>query len=106
MDLRFSTRKSLGLAKYQLLSTKFQVPNFPLWRIVNNTMRKAIKFGLGLSGVYLLLAAAAGVVIGEGSLKLQRRPLRHRQEAAVTVAARYHAQLQDVSVTAMDGVTL
>jgi uncharacterized protein len=69
-------------------------------------MRKTIRFGLGLCGVYLLLAAAAGVVIGEGSLKLQRRPLRHRQEAAVTVAARYHAELQDVSVTAMDGVTL
>jgi dipeptidyl aminopeptidase/acylaminoacyl peptidase len=48
----------------------------------------------------------AGVVIGEGSLKLQRRPLRHRQEAAATVASRYHAELQEVSVTAADGVTL
>src|SRR5215469_12932577 len=75
-------------------------------RIVDSIMRKAFKIGLGLAGVYLLLAAVAGVVIGEGSLKLQRRPLRHRQEAAETVARRYRAELKEASLTAADGVTL
>jgi dipeptidyl aminopeptidase/acylaminoacyl peptidase len=69
-------------------------------------MRRTLKIALWLFGAYLLLAILAGVVIGEGSLKLQRRPLRHRQEAAATVAERYHAELQDASLTAADGVTL
>jgi uncharacterized protein len=75
-------------------------------RIVNNTMRRLFKGVLFLGCIYLFLAALAGVVIGEGSLKLQRRPLRHRQEAAVTVAERYHAELQEASLSAADGVTL
>jgi dipeptidyl aminopeptidase/acylaminoacyl peptidase len=73
---------------------------------VNTIMRRALKLGLGLLGAYLFLAVLAGIVIGEGSLKLQRRPLRHRQEAAATVASHYHAELQEASVTAADGVTL
>jgi dipeptidyl aminopeptidase/acylaminoacyl peptidase len=75
-------------------------------RIVNNTMRRLFKAVLFLGCIYLFLATLAGVVIGEGNLKLQRRPLRHRQEAAATVAARYHAELQEASLTAADGVTL
>src|SRR5215472_4487733 len=75
-------------------------------KIVNTIMRRALKLGLGLLGAYLFLALLAGVVIGEGSLKLQRRPLQHRQEAVATVASRYHAELQEASLSAADGVTL
>jgi dipeptidyl aminopeptidase/acylaminoacyl peptidase len=69
-------------------------------------MRRLIKVGLVSCGLYLLLAAVAGVVVGEGSLKLQRRPLRHREEAAVLARERYHAELQEVSVVAADGAVL
>ncbi len=69
-------------------------------------MRKFARLLLVASGLYLLLAAIAGVVIGEASLRLTRRPLRHRQEVAALVSERYHASLQELSVTAGDGVEL
>lgn len=55
---------------------------------------------------YLVLALLAGIVLGEGSLKLVRRPLQLRQEAARLVRENYHAELQEVSIQAADGVTL
>jgi dipeptidyl aminopeptidase/acylaminoacyl peptidase len=69
-------------------------------------MGRFVKLGLVLSVVYLLLAVAVGVVVGEGSLKLQRRPLRHREEAAALAHEKYHAELQEISVTAADGAVL
>jgi dipeptidyl aminopeptidase/acylaminoacyl peptidase len=69
-------------------------------------MRKAVKFLLVAVCGYLVLAMVAGVVVGEGSVKLVRRPLRHRQEAARLVRDKYHAELQEVSIQAADGVTL
>jgi dipeptidyl aminopeptidase/acylaminoacyl peptidase len=69
-------------------------------------MRKAYKLSLAIVISYLLLAAIAGVVLAEGSLRLTRRPLRHRQEAAVLVREKYHADLQDVSIQAADGAML
>jgi dipeptidyl aminopeptidase/acylaminoacyl peptidase len=64
------------------------------------------KLFLALGGIYLLLAALAGIVIGEGSLHLRRLPLRHRQEAEITVRQRYRAELQDVSIQAADAAVL
>jgi dipeptidyl aminopeptidase/acylaminoacyl peptidase len=75
-------------------------------RSVNRTMRKLFNLLLAAGCLYLLLAIAAGIVIGEGSLKLGRRALRHRQEAAATVRERYQAELQEVSIQAADAVTL
>jgi dipeptidyl aminopeptidase/acylaminoacyl peptidase len=69
-------------------------------------MRRLIKPGLAVCGLYLLLSAIAGVVVGEGSLKLQRRPLLHREEAAALARERYHAELQEVSIPAADGAVL
>jgi dipeptidyl aminopeptidase/acylaminoacyl peptidase len=69
-------------------------------------MRRLFKLLLVVVGIYLLLAAVAGVVVGEGSLKLRRLPLRHRQEIAALVRDKYHAGLQDISLQAADGVTL
>ncbi len=66
-------------------------------------MRKLAKLLLITFSVYLLLAAIAGVVLGEASLKLVRRPLRHQQEVAALVSERYHASLQDAKITAADG---
>jgi uncharacterized protein len=69
-------------------------------------MRKLLKFFLAAGCLYLLLAVIAGVVVGEGSLKLRRLPLRHREEVAAAVRQRYQADLQDVSIQAADGITL
>src|SRR5262249_51659839 len=55
---------------------------------------------------YLLLAIAAGIVVGEASLKLLRRPLRHSQEAATMGRERYYANPEEVSIKAADGIDL
>ena len=55
---------------------------------------------------YLVLSSLAGVAIADGSLKLHRLPLRHQQAIAAAVRADFDAQLQDVAITAADGVVL
>jgi len=69
-------------------------------------MRKLTKILLIACGVYLLLSIVAGIVIGEGSLRLGRRPVTLRLEAANLVRRQYHAELQEVSTAAADAVTL
>jgi uncharacterized protein len=69
-------------------------------------MRKWLKFGLIAGCGYLVLAIAAGIVVGEGSLKLRRLPLRYRAEVETEVVKRYHTKLEDVSVQAADGAVL
>jgi dipeptidyl aminopeptidase/acylaminoacyl peptidase len=69
-------------------------------------MRKLTRVLLIACAVYIVLSVVAGIVIGEGSLRLQRRPVTHRLEAARLVRDQYHAELQEVSVTAADGITL
>jgi dipeptidyl aminopeptidase/acylaminoacyl peptidase len=69
-------------------------------------MRKLLKLLLVAAGVYVLLAVLAGIVIGEASVKLVHRPLRHRQEADAMARERYHTSLQEVSIEAADGVEL
>lgn len=55
---------------------------------------------------YLFFSILAGIVIADLSLKLQRLPLRHRQEIAAAVRTDFHAELQDVTITATDGAAL
>jgi uncharacterized protein len=69
-------------------------------------MRKRLKIILIICLTYLLFSAIAGVVVAEASLKLVRRPLRHRQEIAAFVGGQYHSELREVSIRAADGVTL
>ena len=69
-------------------------------------MPKLLKIVVGGCLCYLLFSIAAGVIVGEASVHLYRRPLRHRQEAAALVRQRYGAELQDVAISAADGVTL
>jgi pimeloyl-ACP methyl ester carboxylesterase len=69
-------------------------------------MRKFLKVLMIACVAYLVLAAVGGVVIAEASLRLWRRPLRHRQEFALLVRERYHANLAEVSIAAADGVEL
>src|ERR1700758_4537005 len=80
--------------------------NFARGNGVHDLMRKLLKIGLALCLVYLFLSAIAGMVLAEASLKLMRRPLRHRQEIAEFVRGHYGAELTDVSISAADGVTL
>ena len=69
-------------------------------------MRKLRIFLIGFCCFYLVLAAIAGVVIAEVSLKLPHRPLHYRQRIATFVRQRYQANLQEVSITASDSVVL
>jgi dipeptidyl aminopeptidase/acylaminoacyl peptidase len=74
--------------------------------IVPTNMRRARISLLIAVALYLFLAVCAGVLIAEGSLRLRRLPLRHRQEAEDFVQQHYAAQLEDVSISASDGVVL
>ena len=56
--------------------------------------------------IYLVLSALAGIVIADVSLKLPRHPLRHQQMVAAIAQHDFHAELQNVSITAADGVVL
>ncbi|HEY6273132.1 MAG TPA: alpha/beta fold hydrolase [Terriglobales bacterium] len=69
-------------------------------------MRKAFRIILVVWACYLLLSGVAGVVLAEASLRLVRRPLRHRQEETAFVRQHYQADLRDVSIVAADGVML
>lgn len=70
-------------------------------------MRKALaRLGLGLLCLYLLISVAGGVFLGDITLRLPRRPVTHRALAQQTVANEFHAQLQEVSIRAADGVAL
>ncbi|HEY2233594.1 MAG TPA: alpha/beta fold hydrolase [Candidatus Angelobacter sp.] len=55
---------------------------------------------------YLVLSILAGIAIAEASLKLHRLPLRHQQAIAAAVRTDFHAELQDVAITAADGALL
>jgi len=55
---------------------------------------------------YGVLSAMAGVVVSEGSLHLRRLPLRYTQQFAAFVNEKYHAELENVSIHAADGVSL
>jgi hypothetical protein len=68
-----------------------------------NIFRKIILAGFI---AYLFLSILAGIVIADLSLKLHRLPLRHQQAIAAAVRADFKTELQDVTITAADGVAL
>jgi uncharacterized protein len=68
--------------------------------------RTALTVLLSACAVYLVLSAAAGIIIADASLKLRRLPLRHQQAFAAIVRDNFHAELQDASLTAADGALL
>jgi dipeptidyl aminopeptidase/acylaminoacyl peptidase len=78
-------------------------PNPAMRRKLLRLLRKLL---LVAAALHLALAAAAGITIAELSLKLPHRRLRHQQEAAAAVHDQFHAKLEDVSITAADGVVL
>jgi pimeloyl-ACP methyl ester carboxylesterase len=55
---------------------------------------------------YLVFSILAGIVIADLSLKLHRLPLRHKQAIATAVKSDFGADLQDVTITAADGIEL
>lgn len=69
----------------------------------SHILRKIVLAGLA---AYLVLSILAGIVIADASVKLHRLPLRHQQAIAAAVRADFGAQLQDVAITAADGVVL
>ena len=56
--------------------------------------------------VYFALSLLAGILIADISLKLPRRPLRQQQAFAAVVRDNFHAELQNVSISASDGAVL
>ncbi len=80
------------------LSTSSKAP-----RGKSHILRKVV---LACFTAYLVLSMLAGVVIADFSLKLPRLPLRHQQAIAAAVRIDFHAELQDVTITAADGVLL
>ena len=69
----------------------------------SHILRKIVLAGLA---AYLVLSILAGIVIADLSLNLRRLPLRHQQAIAAAVRIDFGAQLQDVAITAADGVVL
>jgi dipeptidyl aminopeptidase/acylaminoacyl peptidase len=69
----------------------------------HNIFRKII---LACFIAYILLSILAGIVIADFSLKLHRLPLKHRQAIAAEMRTEFGAELQDVAITAVDGVEL
>jgi dipeptidyl aminopeptidase/acylaminoacyl peptidase len=69
----------------------------------SHIFRKAL---LAIFIAYVVLSILAGIAIAEASLKLHRLPLRHQQAFAAAVQTDFHAELQDVAITAADGVAL
>lgn len=69
----------------------------------SHILRKVILAGFS---AYLVLSILAGIVIADLSLKLHRLPLRHQQAIAAAVRTDFHAELQDVTITAADGAAL
>lgn len=64
------------------------------------------KVFLACFAAYLVLSILAGIVIADVSLKLHRLPLCHQQAIAAAVRTDFGAELQDVAITAADGVVL
>lgn len=69
-------------------------------------MRRSLKLlGIVLT-LYVLGCIAGGVLLAEMQLHPPRRPIRHAAELQRDVRQNYHADLQDVAITAADGAIL
>ena len=69
-------------------------------------MRRVIKILAILAALYLAFSLISGVFLAEASLRLQHRPLTHRQEAVALAHQQFQAELQEVSINAADSVVL
>jgi len=69
-------------------------------------MRRVIKILAVIAALYLTFSVVSGVFLAEASLRLQHRPLTHRQEAVALVHQHFQAELQEVSITAADSAVL
>ncbi len=67
---------------------------------------RIVKLSLFALGMYFILSVAAGIFVAEASLRLPRKPLRHRARAAAFMRDHYQANLQEVSVIADDFTVL
>ncbi len=70
-------------------------------------MRKALlTCAVVLFACYLVFSVIGGIALTELTLHARHRPVTHVAFARQTVATEFHADLQDVSITAADGVLL
>ena len=69
-------------------------------------MRRIRRILLGWTIGYLLFSIAGGVTLAELQLHPWRRPLIHSTRASDIVRSRYGAELQNIEITATDGVSL
>lgn len=68
--------------------------------------RRAIQFALILIALYLAIAAAAGVLVVNSIVHVNRHAPRHREAVQSIVEHQFHAPLIDASIKASDGVIL
>lgn len=64
------------------------------------------RLAIGILALYALVSIAGGIFLAEHTVRLPRRPVTHTDLARRTVASEFHADLQNVSITAQDGTTL
>ena len=69
-------------------------------------MRNARRLLFGWTVGYVLFSIAGGITLAELQLHPWRRPLTHTRRAEAIVRSRYGTELQNVEITAADGVTL
>lgn len=81
-----------------------QLPS--LTEVLAGKFRVARRVVLAGLAAYLALSILAGILIADVSLKLPRLPLRHQQAIAAAAQEKFHAALQDVSISASDGAVL
>lgn len=68
--------------------------------------RKLRRFALLFFTIYVTASLAAAIFLSEGTIHLQRRPIRHQAEFAQVVQQQFKANLEDANVFADDGTTL
>lgn len=69
-------------------------------------MRRLRRVLIGWAVGYVLSSIAAGITLAELQLHPWRRPLAHTAEVAEIASSRFGAELQNVQITASDGVSL
>jgi dipeptidyl aminopeptidase/acylaminoacyl peptidase len=69
-------------------------------------MRLIAKLLLWVFCLYAILSVLAGIGVAEGSLKLPRQPLRHRDQVVAFVHEQFQADLQEVRIHAEDSTVL
>jgi len=73
---------------------------------VGPRFRTVLKLLVAVLLLYGVFSVIGGILLAELQLHPPRRPIRNVPEVARTIRERYHADLQNVSVTASDGAVL